>query len=275
MDNAIHLGVSTAAFFPRPLDEIFLILRQQPLRCIELMPQSPAECQPGFAAELVRVAGEGFVFPSIHFPLILEPFLFNPYPSAREFGRELCRGLAQLAAALGSTVIVVHSPPRRMSRASFLQVARENTAYLCELCSHQGVKVALENTASGPIQSPGQMQEWSESIGHPNLTFALDTTHAHQAGLDPLAFLVSLPRLAHIHASDYLSQQGAHQPPGTGEVSWSRLAQALLQRGFQGHIILELSTKTIGENPVQTLQESASFLMSVFDCPLNESEDET
>jgi len=268
----IHLGVSTAHFFPRPLDEIFAILRQQPLRCIELMPQSPAECQPGFAAELRRAAGDDFAFSSIHFPLILEPFLFNPYPSAREFGRELCRGLAQLAAALESSVVVVHSPPDRMSGPPFLQVARENTAYLCAQCGQHGVQIALENTASGPVRSPEQMRQWAASIGHANLAFALDTTHAHQAGLDPLDFIIGLPELMHIHASDYLCSKGPHQPPGTGEVNWSQLAQALAQRDFQGHIVLELSTETIGEDPIQTLRESASFLAAVFGFSSNEGE---
>jgi sugar phosphate isomerase/epimerase len=226
------------------------------------MPQSPAECRPSFAAQLKLVGGPEFTISSIHFPLILHAFLFNPYPSAREFGRQLCRDLAGLAGALGSTVIVIHSPSAKMSGPQFLAVARENMAYLCDQCADQGTLVALEHTESGAARTVPQMLEWADAIRHPNLGFTLDITHAHKIGADPVDFITGLPNLAHIHASDYGPVSGQHLPPGTGEVDWSRVSQALDRSAFEGQVILELSTHTIGADPVHTLRQSVAFLAS-------------
>jgi len=253
------LGVSTAPLFPRPLEEIFHILRGQPLRELELMPQSPAECRPEFADELRHQAGRDFHVCSIHFPLILHPFLYNPYPSARDYGRWLCEGLARLAGRLESGVLVVHSPPKRMASPPFLETAVENIRYLCDLCAPMGIKVGLENSANSVAETPRQMREWAGRIARPNFGYVLDVTHAHQSKLNPLDFIEALD-LAHLHVSDYHPEKGPHQPLGRGRVDWQRLVEALRRKGFEGCIIIELATDTIGEDPVATLKESVALL---------------
>jgi len=265
MYASIRLGVSTAPLFPRPLEEIFRILEEQPVREIEIMPQSPAECGPDFARELLGHGKGDFRFCSIHFPLILHPFLYNPYPSAREYGRELCRGLAALAARLQSRVLVVHAPPKKMGTSPFIEVAAENIAYLCDLCAPSGIRVGLENSPNSPAETPHQMQEWAARIGRPNLGYVLDITHAHQSNLDPLDFIQALPSLMHLHVSDYHPQNGPHQPVGQGKVNWQRLAEALHRSDFEGHVILELATNTIGEDPAMTLRESIARLSAWLD----------
>lgn len=264
MPTSIRLGVSTAPLFPRRLEEIFQLLKQQPIRELELMPQSPAECQPDFARALLGHS-RGFHFCSIHFPLILHAFLHNPYPSAREYGRELCQGLAALAARLESRVLVVHAPPKKMSTSPFIEVAAENIAYLCDLCAPWGIRVGLENSPHSPAETPHQMQEWATRIGRSNLGYVLDVTHAHQSNLDPLDFIQALPSLMHLHVSDYHPRNGPHQPIGQGEVNWQRLAEALCRSGFEGYVVLELATNTIGEDPAMTLRKSIARLRGWLD----------
>lgn len=259
-----RLGVSTAPLFPRPLAEMFSILREQPLREVELMPQSPAECQPEFAGDLTRHSGPEFHVRSIHFPLILQAFLYNPYPSAREYGRYLCEGVAALARQLRSHLIVVHPPPRNMAGPAFLEAAVASIRYLCDLCAGAGIEVGLENSPSSPFVAPEQLRRWGDSIARPNLAYVLDVTHAHQANLDPVEYVEALHPLKHLHVSDYHPERGPHQPIGRGQVDWSRLTEALCRKSFQGGVILELATSTVGQEPTRTLAESVARLQAWF-----------
>ena len=262
-----RLGVSTAAFFPRPLEDVLRILDQQPWKYIELMPQAPAECRPEFAGQIQEISAGRFDFCAIHFPLILQPFLFNPYPAAREFGQGLCAGLGRLAGALGCSVIVVHGPWERMSTGAFLEVTQANLRLLCDTCAGDGVMVALENTTSSPFgESPEAMVAFVEDIDRPNLSFALDITHAHQMNQDPLAYIRHLPELVHVHASDFAVAGGKrHLPPGEGIVDWPAIMDALCGKGFAGNFVIELLPETLGDHPVQTLQRSTAMLTPLFE----------
>ncbi|MFW6116760.1 MAG: sugar phosphate isomerase/epimerase family protein [bacterium] len=261
-DGKIGFAVSTAAFFPRPLEEIFAILQQQPWDGIELMPQAPNECRPAFADELLRRAGDRFSFCAIHFPSILQPFLYNPYPSAQRFAQTLCQDLADLGGRLACDVIVVHAPKGRMSTGRFLEVTRSNLAYLCDCSAQHGIKVGLENLTSSPLaRTSSALKSFAASLNRPNLGYVLDVTHAHETGQSPVRdFVEQLPNLVHVHASDYSPEQGQHQVPGAGVVDWPALAGALHKAGFDGSICLELLPETLGKHPATTLCRTAAFL---------------
>jgi sugar phosphate isomerase/epimerase len=258
--------VSTAAFFPRDLERTFGVLAQQPWRGIELMPQAPSECRPEFADYLNTLGGGRFVFCSIHFPQILDPFLYNPYPTAFKYGQQLCHNLAELACVLGCSTIVVHGPWENMSNGIFLKATLSNLRLLCDVSLKYDVIVALENTTSSPYgRAPQAMLDFAKVIDRPNLGFTVDITHAYQMGQNPMIYIQSLPEIAHIHASDFDTATGkGHMPPGQGVVDWSAIIGTLHERGFAGNFILELLPKTLGDDPVQTLQECTALLDSFF-----------
>ncbi|HIQ06082.1 MAG TPA: sugar phosphate isomerase/epimerase, partial [Anaerolineae bacterium] len=135
----------------------------------------------------------------------------------------------------------------------------------CDLCAPSGIQVGLENSPNSPAETPHQMQEWAARINRPNLGFVLDVTHARQSNLDPLDFIRTLPSLVHFHVSDYHPQNGPHQPIGLGKVDWRRLAGALHRSRFEGYVVLELATSTVGEDPAVTLRESVSRLSAWLD----------
>lgn len=259
------LGISTAAFFPRSLEKIFAILKEQPLRELELMPQAPSECRPDFARELAGYCGDEFHFCAIHFPSILQAFFTNPYPAAQEYGRQLCHDVAALAGALRADVIVVHAPWERMSSGSFLETTIENLRVLCDAAAEHGVTVGLENLVSAPlVRTPQDLLSFAARIDHPNLGFVLDITHAHETGQDPLAFVEQVSPLVHIHASDFDPSKGQHRVPGDGIVRWKRLAEGLRRVDFCGQIVMELVPGAFGDDPSADLRRGAEFLEEVF-----------
>lgn len=266
MTPKLQLGVSTAAFFPHTLETTLNILAQQPWRGVELMPQTVDECRPAFAKELLALGDGRFQFCAIHFPQILAPFLYNPYPGAFAFGQELCADIGELAGALGCTAIVMHAPWDNMSSGDFLQATLANFRLLCDTCLPHGVTVALENTPTAPLSnSPQTMIDFAALVDRPNLGFTVDITHAYQLGQDPMIYLTDLPHIAHIHASDFdIATNQRHTAPGTGVVDWPGLIATLRDRGFRGNFILELLPKTLGADPVKTLQRCTALLDPMF-----------
>ena len=262
----LQLGVSTAAFFPHTLEETFDILAQQPWRGIEFMPQTPDECRPAFAEELMRLANGRFQFCGIHFPQILAPFLYNPYPGAFAYGQQLCRDIGALAGKLGCTTIVVHGPWANMSEGAFLNASLANLRLLCDTTAVYNVTIALENTPSCPLtDSPARLLAFGQQIDRPNLGYTVDITHAYQLDQDPMIYIEGVPIIAHIHASDFdTTTNQRHTAPGDGVVDWENIITTLRHKGFAGNFILELLPETLGNDPVKTLQTATALLDPLF-----------
>ena len=261
------LGVSTAAFFPLSLEDTFSILEQQSWKGIELMPQSPEECRPEFADTLLELSEGRFDFCGIHFPQILAPFLYNPYQSAFDFGKQLCADISNLAGLINSSTIVVHGPWENMSTGLFLEATISNLRTLCDVGLKNGVIIALENTPSSPMGGhPEDMIDFAAKIDRPNLSFTVDITHAYQMGQDPMLYIEGLPHIAHVHASDFdLVTNERHTLPGQGAVEWGKIIKALHKMGFNGNFILELLPQTLGPDPVEGLKTSTALLNPHFE----------
>lgn len=267
MSTRPTLGVSTSAFFPRPISETLAILDQQPWKGIELMPQAPHECTPAYGYELLEIGAGRFDFCGIHFPQILAPFLYNPDPSAFSFGQRLARDIAELAGTIGARTIVVHGPWAKMATGAFLEATLANLRVMCDVSRTSGVTVALENTPNSPMGANVQaMVSFADVIDRPNLGFTFDVTHTYEMGQQPWPYLEDLPSIAHVHASDFdLATQRRHTAPGDGDVDWHRVIGLLAARGFDGNFVLELIESSLGEDPVATLRTAAGLLEPIFD----------
>jgi len=267
LHRQLQFGVSTAAFFPRPLSETLALLARQPWKGVEFMPQTPEECHPDFANTLLELGAGRFEFCGMHFPQILAPFLYNPYPGAVEYGRRLCINLGDLAGQLGVSTVVVHGPWDKMAGGAFLEASVENIRLLCETAEPHDVWIALENTPGSPLgRSPEALVEFAGLIDRPNVSFTLDITHAYQLEQDPMIYVEGLPDIAHVHVSDFsLAKKQQHVAPGEGDVNWQQIVSALRARGFAGNFIIELLPETLGPDPAETLRKSAALLTPLFD----------
>jgi len=261
------VGVSTSAFFPKPIAETLAILSDQPWRGVELMPQAPSECAPAYGKQLLDIGSGRFDFCGIHFPQILAPFLYNPDPSAFAFGQQLCREIAELAGVIGARAIVVHGPWAKMAVGAFLEATLANFRLMCDVGVVNGVAIALENTPSSPMgASVATMTQFAALVNRPNFDYAFDVTHTYEMGQEPWSYLDGLPSITHVHASDFdLASQRRHTAPGDGDVDWPRVIGKLAQRGFRGNFVLELLESSLGEDPAATLRAAAALLDPIID----------
>ena len=261
------VGVSTSAFFPRPIAETLAILADQPWRGVELMPQAPSECTPGYGHQLLELGSGRFDFCGIHFPQILAPFLYNPDPSAFAFGQQLSGDIARLAGVIGARAIVVHGPWAKMAQGAYLDATLANLRHMCDVGAANGVAIALENTPSSPIgASVATMTAFAAVVDRPNFDYTFDVTHTYEMGQEPWPYLAELPSIAHVHASDFdFASQRRHTAPGDGDVDWPRVVGELARRGFSGNFILELLESSLGADPAATLRAAAALLDPIID----------
>ncbi|MGD0005052.1 MAG: sugar phosphate isomerase/epimerase family protein [Anaerolineaceae bacterium] len=93
------------------------------------------------------------------------------------------------------------------------------------------------------INTAAQGLEMIDAVGAANLGLHLDTFHMHLEEKDSAAAIrLAGPRLFHFHACE--NDRGV---PGTGQVHWQAIAQALEQIDYRGSVVIESFTPDLEE----------------------------
>jgi sugar phosphate isomerase/epimerase len=175
---------------------------------------------------------------SVHAPcLLVTQRVWSPLPFER------LRRSADLAAALGAPIVVVH-PPFAWQR----EYARDFTAGLVRLReSYPSVKFAVENMY--PVRV-GRRQIVPYAPGWDPTTagfehFTLDLSHCAAARGDALEMADRMGRgLVHVHLGDGTGEgRDEHLVPGRGTQPCGPLLSSLGGRGFTGSVAVEVATR--------------------------------
>jgi sugar phosphate isomerase/epimerase len=159
---------------------------------------------------------------------------------------------AEMAAAVGADVVVVH-PPFRWQR----DYARSFVEGIADLERRTGVAFAVENMY--PWRASRREMEvylpgWDPSEqSYANTT--IDLSHTAVARADPVAMAERLgPRLRHIHMTDGTgSAKDEHLVPGRGTQPVVELLEHLAGRSFEGHVVVEINTRKAGNREAREL----------------------
>lgn len=173
---------------------------------------------------------------------------------------------ADLALEVGADVVVVHPPFRWQKEYSAGFV--DGIAALEE---STGIKFAVENMYPWRASSRRGMEMylpgWDPSE-QPYANTTIDLSHAAIAGSDVIAMADRLgDRLRHIHLTDGSgSAKDEHLVPGRGSMGASSFLAHLAERGFDGHIVLEINTRRCSsrEERIVDLAESLAFARQHF-----------
>jgi len=232
----IHVTLSTASVYPRKAPYAFEAAADLGYDGVEVMVWSDETTQD--AATLRRLAAEHDVpIRSIHAPTLLV--------SQRVWGRApgpKLRRTVELAQEVGASTVVVHPPFRWQYR-----YAREFEDLVGELDETEGVTIAVENMypwRSRKREMQAYLPGWDPSEhGYEHVT--LDLSHAAVAQQDALALLdVFDGRLAHVHLADGSSSiTDEHLVPGRGDQPCDKVLTELVQRGWSGDVVVEISTR--------------------------------
>ncbi|MEO5663599.1 MAG: sugar phosphate isomerase/epimerase [Nocardioides sp.] len=168
---------------------------------------------------------------------------------------------ADLALEVGADVVVVHPPFRWQKEYSAGFV--DGIAALEE---STGIRFAVENMYPWRASSRRGMEMylpgWDPSE-QPYANTTIDLSHAAIAGSDVIAMADRLgDRLRHIHLTDGSgSAKDEHLVPGRGSMGAQAFLAHLAERGFDGHIVLEINTRRCSsrEERIVDLAESLAF----------------
>ncbi len=188
------------------------------------------------AAEGLAATAVGFVTAAAN-PIAADPTIRRA--AIDHLGR-----LAERAAAIGATVLAgpMHSaygvwseaPPTADEQARCIEVLRAAGDHAARC----GVKLALEPLNRFEcyfLNTAASCHDLVLAIDHAHVVGALDTHHAHIEESDTLAAIAaSAGTLGHVQLSE--NHRGT---PGTGQVAFDRVLQALDAIDYQGWLVIE------------------------------------
>jgi sugar phosphate isomerase/epimerase len=170
------------------------------------------------------------------------------------------------AARLGVRVLVVHAagcPPAAYPQRA--QVLGRVLSTLSPQAAAAGLTIAVENCA--PRQDLEFLAQTLAQLDLPAVGFNIDTGHAVLHGMKPEeAIRIMGSRLATTHLQDNFGERDDHLPPGRGAIVWEPVREALIEVGYGGMLMVEISDGPPGREPnaVEDTQAAADYLHRLF-----------
>lgn len=230
------IALSTASVYPEPTASAFELAAELGYDGVELMVWSDPVSQDLRAVErLVKAYGVPVL--AIHAPcLVVTQRVWGADPLVR------IRRSVAAAARLGAGTVVIH-PPFRWQRRYAGQFADE----VATAGAESGVVLAVENmfpVVRGRVSTVPYSPGFDPTeVGHQHYT--LDLSHAAASGSDVLAMMDRMGSgLAHVHLGDGSgSPRDEHLVPGRGRQPCAEVCARLVDGGFDGVVVLEVSTR--------------------------------
>ncbi len=183
--------------------------------------------------------------------------------STRRRSLRILEACFKLSVKVGAKVLVVHPGllpllaglplvGGYLQRKAWQSLLKSLERYL-KLSEDYGVPLGLENIHGkrSPFSLPSQASQLAENLE--GLRFTFDLGHAYiearRLGMtrgEAEAWLAGEVvkhlggRLIHVHLHDNRGLKDSHLPPGTGEINFKPLREALETLDFQGQVILEI-----------------------------------
>ena len=255
-----RIGLSTASVYPESTAHGFSYAAALGYDAVEVMVGMDLLSQ---QASVIRQLSEHHAVPvcAVHAPCLLF--------TARVWGTEpwgkLTRS-AEMAAAVGAEVVVVH-PPLRWQR----DYAADFVTGLARLEAETKIAFAVENMYPWRATDRRGLQMYLPGWDPSREDYAhatLDLSHAAVSRSDPVAMAERLgDRLRHLHLADGSgSAKDEHLVPGRGTTAAGELLGWLAGRGFGGDIVVEINTRRTGGRAgrERDLAESLEFAREHF-----------
>lgn len=246
----MQIGISTACFYPQPIEEILPVLAALGTHTIELFVNTESEFQPRFYEQIgAQAKNLGLEIVSVHpYASPMEGMmLFSDYKRRTEDGMLQYQRYFECAAALGARCLIFHGERDMGQSDSPAQWERKCESYrrLCRLAAACGVTLAQENVAWCRSHDPGFLAALGRDV--PELRYTLDIKQAHRAGKDwRLFFDVMGERIVNVHINDFSSGQSCLMP-GKGDMDYASLFSALRGVGYDGHALIEVYRSNFGD----------------------------
>lgn len=233
---AVPVALSTASVWPEPVATGFELAAELGYDGVEVMVWADPVSQD---VDRLAALSDRYQVPvlAMHSPcLLITQRIWTADPAER-----LDRSV-QAAQRLGARTVVVH-PPFRWQRG----YASGFGAQIAELERSSGVTVAVENMF--PVRRGSLVMSGFEPSPDPTEVgfehYTLDLSHTAVARSDALALADRMgPGLVHLHLADGSgAARDEHLIPGRGNQPCAELCQRLGSAGFDGTVVVEVSTR--------------------------------
>jgi len=173
-------------------------------------------------------------------------------PVEREAARDYLIWMIDAAQKLGSDVVAgpMYSAVGKArledpaDRETEWQLAVDGLKEMAAYAEERGVKLAFEalnRFETDLVNVVDQGLKLIEDVGAPNLGLHLDTFHMHLEEKDSAAAVRRAgDRIFHFHACE--NDRGV---PGTGQVDWAGIFEALDEVGYDGNVVIESFTPEV------------------------------
>ncbi|ACU85568.1 Uncharacterized protein SCO3347 [Brachybacterium faecium] len=249
----IPVGLSTSSVFPAGVEEAFRLAHEIGYDGMEVMVSYPRDSQD---PEILREYSQRYELPilSLHAPTL---FLLQGL-WGRDAWIKIERTL-EIAKELEVPTIVAHPPFRWQGK-----YARGFVDGVARLEQEHGIAIAVENMYPwrlGVRELLNYLPDHDptdEEYAH----VTVDLSHAATAGDDALEMIERLgDRLTHLHLADGSGRttKDEHLPPGEGNQPCAEVLRRLANRGWEGSVLLEVTTSSNAEVRERTLRQSLAF----------------
>ncbi|MCK6576959.1 MAG: sugar phosphate isomerase/epimerase [Anaerolineae bacterium] len=258
----MRFGVNTWVWAsPLTLDELRALapkVRAMGFDWIELPIEGLNDFDPQEAAAFLQAHGLGVSTCAAMGP---DRDLVHPEASIRENGAAYIRACIDITAGVGATNLVgpIYSAVGRVWQQTPEERARDIDTLVAGLkalsayAADKGVVMGIEplnRFETSFLNTAVQMIEVIDRVDHPACRIMLDTFHMNieEKSLGD-AIRAAGSRMVHLHACE--NDRGA---PGSGNVTWNDMAQAVRDVGFDGPVVIESFT-----NKVKTIARAAAI----------------
>lgn len=245
------IGLSTGCFYKTPILDCLETIRASGFCMIEVVfsPQHLDYKDLGAVRRTaLRIEDLGMEAYSFHAPFANDIDISSPDFAIREHALDEILRAVDAASLLGVHYFVIHPGPENADIPSREErmVRIENVISVLNRvavrCAESGIKCVLENKLPHLLFGSSSDIVWIlGSLDTNDVGACLDTGHAFLAGdLYNLVYKLG-PYLRMLHVHDNRGHSDEHLPPGEGRIEWGTLVRELVQVGFHGAMILEVS----------------------------------
>lgn len=172
-----------------------------------------------------------------------EPTLMTRDPARRQRRLDFYARAAAMGARLGARVMSFWAGIDRAPGADSSDWLCDGVARTCALVRAAGLTPALEPEPGMAIETVADYRRLRHALGReaPRLTLDIGHLYAVWEGEPTDAIAAAGPDLAQVHLEDMRRGEHEHRLPGTGDVDFDGVLNALLKSGYAGPVCFELS----------------------------------
>lgn len=192
---------------------------------------------------------------------LFEPSLANPDADLRRWRIQYTRKCIDIANFLGAKCISVTSgkPISGTYPEESLVMLIDSLEQLVGYAEKMGVLVGVEYEPGLLVESCDELAELLDQVNSPYLGANLDVGHSHVLGENADMVIEILgSRIFHVHLEDIRVRKHYHRIPGTGDIVFNSIFEALTKAGYDGYLCVELYTHV--NDPVSAAKESLDYL---------------